>query len=123
MKRGRLGAWLAIALGALYFFVPLIATFEFSLRMRRGVYSFDAYRDRVRDAALPGDLPLLDRRRAGHHRRRRAARRADRLLGAAAAAAAAADRRVHHAAAAGHPGDRHRLRLSSASTTARPSCR
>jgi ABC-type spermidine/putrescine transport system permease subunit II len=26
-----------------YFFIPLIATFEFSLRMRRGVYSFDAY--------------------------------------------------------------------------------
>ena len=31
-------------LGALYFFVPLLATFEFSLRYRRGVYSFEAYR-------------------------------------------------------------------------------
>ena len=30
------------------------------------------------------------------------------------AAAAAPDRRVHHAAAAGHPGDRHRLRLHPA---------
>jgi putative spermidine/putrescine transport system permease protein len=43
MKTSRLGPWLAIILGAIYFLVPLIATFEFSLRMRRGVYSFDAY--------------------------------------------------------------------------------
>ncbi len=28
----------------IYFFVPLIGTLEFSLRMRRGVYSLDAYR-------------------------------------------------------------------------------
>jgi putative spermidine/putrescine transport system permease protein len=44
MKRSRLGAWLAVIVGSLYFLVPLIATFEFSLRMRRGEYSFDAYR-------------------------------------------------------------------------------
>ena len=44
MKRGHPGAWLAVALGGLYFLAPLVATFEFSLRMRRGVYSFDAYR-------------------------------------------------------------------------------
>lgn len=44
MKRSRLGPWLAIAIGALYFLVPLIGTFEFSLRLRRGEYSFDAYR-------------------------------------------------------------------------------
>jgi putative spermidine/putrescine transport system permease protein len=31
-------------LGALYFVVPLIGTLEFSMRMRRGTYSFDAYR-------------------------------------------------------------------------------
>jgi len=37
-------AWLSLAIGMIYFFLPLIATFEFSLRMRRGVYSFDAYR-------------------------------------------------------------------------------
>ena len=30
--------------GAIYFFVPLIATFEFSLRLKRGEYSFEAYR-------------------------------------------------------------------------------
>ncbi|MBB4229088.1 ABC transporter permease [Rhizobium mongolense] len=43
MKAQRLGAWLAIFLGASYFIIPLIGTIEFSLRMRRGVYSFDAY--------------------------------------------------------------------------------
>jgi len=44
MRPSRLGPWLAIAIGTIYFLVPLIATFEFSLRMRRGEYSFDAYR-------------------------------------------------------------------------------
>ncbi|MFC4624564.1 ABC transporter permease [Daeguia caeni] len=40
----KLGAWIAFLIGAIYFLVPLIGTFEFSLRMRRGEYSFDAYR-------------------------------------------------------------------------------
>ncbi|MER2510230.1 MAG: ABC transporter permease [Amaricoccus sp.] len=44
MSTNRFWAWLALAFGMIYFFVPLIATVEFSLRMRRGVYSFDAYR-------------------------------------------------------------------------------
>ena len=44
MKRSNLGSWIAIAIGSLYFLVPLLGTFEFSLRMRRGEYSFDAYR-------------------------------------------------------------------------------
>jgi putative spermidine/putrescine transport system permease protein len=43
VSRGRAGPWIAIALGAVYFLVPLIATVEFSMRMRRGTYSFDAY--------------------------------------------------------------------------------
>jgi putative spermidine/putrescine transport system permease protein len=43
-RGGRLSAWAAVSLGAVYFLAPLIATFEFSLRMRRGQYSFDAYR-------------------------------------------------------------------------------
>ena len=43
MTRGRLGAWAAVGMGAVYFLAPLVATFEFSLRMRRGRYSFDAY--------------------------------------------------------------------------------
>ncbi len=40
----RLGAWIAIIIGSIYFLVPLLATFEFSLRMRRDEYSFDAYK-------------------------------------------------------------------------------
>jgi putative spermidine/putrescine transport system permease protein len=44
MKGSRLGSWLAMVLGTLYFVVPLIGTLEFSMRMRRGTYSFDAYR-------------------------------------------------------------------------------
>ncbi len=40
----RIWAWLAFAIGMIYFFLPLIGTLEFSLRMRRGTYSFDAYR-------------------------------------------------------------------------------
>lgn len=43
MKTNRLWAWIIIALAAIYFFVPLLATFIFSLRMRRGELSFDAY--------------------------------------------------------------------------------
>lgn len=44
MKQSRIGPWIAIAIGTIYFLVPLIATFEFSLRIRRGAYTFDAYR-------------------------------------------------------------------------------
>ena len=44
MKRSRIWAWLVFGFGAAYFFLPLIATLEFSMRMRRGAYSFDAYR-------------------------------------------------------------------------------
>ena len=44
MKGSRIGPWLAVIIGTIYFLVPLIATFEFSLRLRRGEYSFDAYR-------------------------------------------------------------------------------
>jgi len=44
MRRGGIGAWIVIAAGVIYFLAPLVATVEFSLRMRRGAYSFDAYR-------------------------------------------------------------------------------
>ncbi len=43
MTRGRPGAWLAVALGAVYFLLPLVATVEFSMRIRRGHYTLDAY--------------------------------------------------------------------------------
>lgn len=44
MKGGRAWAWATFGVGAAYFFLPLIGMIEFSLRMRRGEYSFDAYR-------------------------------------------------------------------------------
>jgi putative spermidine/putrescine transport system permease protein len=46
MKQTRLGSWIAIIIGTLYFIVPLIGTFEFSLRMKMNTegYSFEAYR-------------------------------------------------------------------------------
>ncbi|WP_137154601.1 ABC transporter permease [Rhizobium sp. FKL33] len=39
----KLWAWGALAFGILYFALPLIGMTNFSLKMRRGVYSFDAY--------------------------------------------------------------------------------
>ena len=44
MKRQSLFAWIILIFGATYFILPLLATFEFSLRMLRGQYSFEAYR-------------------------------------------------------------------------------
>jgi putative spermidine/putrescine transport system permease protein len=49
MKAAKLWSWLVFATGTLFFFLPLISTFEFSLRARRGVYSFDAYRSVLAD--------------------------------------------------------------------------
>lgn len=43
MKTNRFWSWLFLALAVLYFVLPLIGTFEFSLKLRRGVYSLDAY--------------------------------------------------------------------------------
>jgi putative spermidine/putrescine transport system permease protein len=40
----RLASWLVMLAGVLYFFVPLLGTFEFSLRYVRGAYSLEAYR-------------------------------------------------------------------------------
>jgi len=44
MRRSTLGSWIAIILGSLYFLIPLVGTFEFSLRLKREAYSFEAYR-------------------------------------------------------------------------------
>jgi len=39
----RLVSWATLILGCLYFILPLVGMTEFSLKMRRGEYSFDAY--------------------------------------------------------------------------------
>jgi putative spermidine/putrescine transport system permease protein len=49
MRRTTFGAWLTVAFGALYFLLPLIATMEFAMRIRRGQYSFDAFRNVLSD--------------------------------------------------------------------------
>jgi putative spermidine/putrescine transport system permease protein len=43
MKKRAWLSWLWLAIGAVYFFLPLAATFLFSLRGRKGVLSFVAY--------------------------------------------------------------------------------
>lgn len=43
MKINRFWSWLFFGVGALYFVLPLISTAEFSLKMRRGAYTPDAY--------------------------------------------------------------------------------
>ncbi len=45
----RFWSWLLVGLGAFYFIVPLISMFEFSLRAKRGVYSFKAYQSVLND--------------------------------------------------------------------------
>jgi putative spermidine/putrescine transport system permease protein len=43
MKQSRLWSWIIFALGALYFLLPLLATFQFSLSIRRDALTWDAY--------------------------------------------------------------------------------
>ena len=44
MRGNRFWPWAALIAGLVYFFLPLIGMLEFSLKMRRGEYSLDAYR-------------------------------------------------------------------------------
>lgn len=49
MKHKSFWSWLWIILGAIYFILPLYATFDFSLRARKGVLSFLAYENVFKD--------------------------------------------------------------------------
>lgn len=49
MKYGRWWAWLWLGLGLIYFFVPLFATLQFSLRAQKDVLSLLAYQRVVQD--------------------------------------------------------------------------
>jgi putative spermidine/putrescine transport system permease protein len=49
MKKTKFFAWFWIILGALYFFVPLVATFIFSLKAKKGVLSFLSYQNVIHD--------------------------------------------------------------------------
>jgi len=48
-RRNVFWSWFWIFLGLVYFFVPLIATFDFSLRAKKGVLSFLAYDNVFKD--------------------------------------------------------------------------
>jgi putative spermidine/putrescine transport system permease protein len=52
MKTSRVWAWIVLAVAAAYFLVPLLATFEFSLRIRRDGYTLDAYASVFSDPAF-----------------------------------------------------------------------
>ena len=52
MKRNTFWSWLWVSIGVLYFVVPLIATFDFSLRAKKGVLSFLAYERVFKDPAF-----------------------------------------------------------------------
>lgn len=52
MRRGRAWAWFWMILGVLYFFLPLLATFAFSLRAQRGTLSLLAYQNVLHDRAF-----------------------------------------------------------------------
>ena len=58
MKLSRIMPWCFVAIGAVYFFVPLLSTMEFSMRMRRGTYSFDAYREVFGDPRFQASFTL-----------------------------------------------------------------
>ncbi len=49
---GKIWSWFWMVLGILYFFLPLLATFLFSLRAKLGVLSFKAYENVFKDPAF-----------------------------------------------------------------------
>jgi len=49
MNQKRIWALIIFIIGMLYFFIPLLSVFEFSLRALKGIYSFEAYRVAFQD--------------------------------------------------------------------------
>jgi putative spermidine/putrescine transport system permease protein len=49
MKRVNIFAWVVFIIGILYFFLPLISTLEFSMRMVKGAYTFKAFQVAFQD--------------------------------------------------------------------------
>jgi putative spermidine/putrescine transport system permease protein len=54
VRKQSLWAWLWIVLGMLYFFLPLLATLIFSLRLRADALSLDAYQNVLTDPRFQG---------------------------------------------------------------------
>ncbi|MEW5941657.1 MAG: hypothetical protein AB1750_18480, partial [Chloroflexota bacterium] len=51
-RRGSVWAWFILIIGMTYFFLPLVSTFEFSLKMVKDRYTFEAYRVAFTDRAF-----------------------------------------------------------------------
>jgi putative spermidine/putrescine transport system permease protein len=49
MKKNHFWSWFWLVIGVLYFLIPLIATFDFSLRAQKGVLTFLAYQRVLQD--------------------------------------------------------------------------
>jgi putative spermidine/putrescine transport system permease protein len=49
MKKNHLWSWIWLVIGVLYFIIPLVATFDFSLRAKKGILSFLAYERVLQD--------------------------------------------------------------------------
>ena len=58
-RSGKVWSWFWMILGILYFFLPLVATFVFSLKAKLGVLSFLAYTNVFKDPHFT---------KASHHR-------------------------------------------------------
>lgn len=52
MKKFNIWSWIILLIGLVYFFLPLISTFEFSLTMKKDQYTFEAYRVALSDPAF-----------------------------------------------------------------------
>ncbi len=103
--------WFWFVLGVLYFFFPLIATFEFSLRAKKGVLSLLAYQRVLQDPQFVQTFSFSLEMARADHPGQPDPDRADGLLDPPAAAAASPGGRVHHTDAVRDPGDRAGLRV------------
>lgn len=56
MRRSAGWAWFVIVCAAIFFLVPLVATLEFSLRLKREAYSFEAYSIVLSDPKFHGSF-------------------------------------------------------------------
>jgi hypothetical protein len=92
MKRNTFWSWLWIVIGILYFVVPLVATFEFSLRAKKGTLSFLAYVNVFKDPAFWQTITFSV---GGTYR----------LLDPFAVTAVACHGGIYHDVAVCHPGD------------------
>jgi ABC-type spermidine/putrescine transport system permease subunit I len=102
VKKNRFWSWLIFVAGALYFLVPLAATFYWSLRAEKDKLGFEAYRRLFADTNfLPSFSESIVNAIAAI------------LLGYAAITKAATCRRIHHAAAVRDPGGGTRIRPHS----------